>query len=60
MSIPAAARSSSSPPASSCSAAYVFNNVLLMLNAGIGEPYDPETGKGTVGKNYCYQVAATG
>jgi gluconate 2-dehydrogenase alpha chain len=38
--------------------AYVFNNVLLMLTAGIGEPYDYKTGKGAVGKNYCYQVGA--
>ena len=37
--------------------AYVFNNVLLMLTAGIGEQYDPATGKGAVGKNYCYQVS---
>jgi gluconate 2-dehydrogenase alpha chain len=34
--------------------AYVFNNVLLMLTAGIGEPYDHTTGKGAVGRNYCY------
>jgi gluconate 2-dehydrogenase alpha chain len=37
--------------------AYVFNNVLLMLTAGIGEPYDYQTGKGAVGRNYCYQVS---
>jgi gluconate 2-dehydrogenase alpha chain len=37
--------------------AYVFNNTLLMLTAGIGEPYDYQTGKGAVGKNYCYQVS---
>jgi gluconate 2-dehydrogenase alpha chain len=37
--------------------AYVFNNVLLMLTAGIGEAYDYKTGKGAVGKNYCYQVS---
>ena len=37
--------------------AYVFNNVLLMLTAGIGEAYDHKTGKGAVGKNYCYQVS---
>ncbi len=36
--------------------AYVFNNVLLMLTAGIGEPYDHKTGKGAIGRNYCYQV----
>jgi gluconate 2-dehydrogenase alpha chain len=40
--------------------AYVFNNVLLMLTAGIGEPYDYKTGKGAVGRNYCYQVGAGG
>ena len=37
--------------------AYVFNNVLLMLTAGIGEPYDYKTGRGAVGRNYCYQVS---
>jgi gluconate 2-dehydrogenase alpha chain len=35
--------------------AYVLNNVRLLLLSGVGEPYDPETGEGTVGKNYCYQ-----
>jgi gluconate 2-dehydrogenase alpha chain len=37
--------------------AYVFNNVLLMLTAGIGDPYDHKTGQGSVGKNYCYQIS---
>jgi gluconate 2-dehydrogenase alpha chain len=36
--------------------AYVFNNTLLLLTSGIGRPYDAKTGKGVVGKNYCYQV----
>ena len=40
--------------------AYVFNNVLLMRMAGIGKPYDPVTGKGAIGKNYCYQVSGNG
>jgi len=40
--------------------AYPFNNTLLLLTAGIGEPYDPATGKGVVGKNYCYQFEAGG
>ncbi len=40
--------------------AYVFNNVLLMRMAGIGEQYDPVTGKGAIGKNYCYQVSGNG
>ncbi len=36
--------------------AYPFNNVLLMRLAGIGKPYDPATGEGVIGKNYCYQT----
>ncbi|HEX7823174.1 MAG TPA: GMC family oxidoreductase [Sphingobium sp.] len=35
---------------------YVFTNTLLMLLSGIGKPYDPVTGKGAVGRNYCYQT----
>ncbi len=35
---------------------YTFTNTRLMLLSGIGAPYDPATGKGAVGKNYCYQV----
>jgi len=35
---------------------YVFNNVRLLLNSGLGTPYNPETGKGSIGKNYCYQI----
>ncbi|MFZ4450990.1 GMC family oxidoreductase [Salibacterium aidingense] len=35
---------------------YVMNNVRLLLNSGIGRPYDPETGSGVIGKNYCYQI----
>ena len=37
--------------------AYVFNNTLLMMTAGIGEQYDPATGKGALGRNYCYQIS---
>jgi gluconate 2-dehydrogenase alpha chain len=36
--------------------AYPFNNVQLLLTAGIGQPYDPNTGRGVVGKNYCLQT----
>jgi len=39
---------------------FVFNNTHMMLYSGIGEPYDPKTGKGLVGKNYCYQFEANG
>jgi gluconate 2-dehydrogenase alpha chain len=38
--------------------AFVFGNTQFLLTAGIGEPYDPKTGKGVVGKNYCYQFEA--
>jgi choline dehydrogenase-like flavoprotein len=40
-------------------AAFQFHNVRLMLLSGIGEPYDPATGKGTVGRNFAYQNMAT-
>src|SRR5215471_11731552 len=38
--------------------AYAINNVHLMLLSGIGEPYDPESQQGVIGKNYCYQTGA--
>jgi gluconate 2-dehydrogenase alpha chain len=38
--------------------AYGMNNVHLMLLSGIGEAYDPVTGRGLIGKNYCYQTGA--
>lgn len=31
---------------------YTFNNVRLLLLSKIGEPYDPATGKGIIGRNY--------
>ena len=37
---------------------FVFGNVQHLLLAGIGEPFDPRTAKGVVGKNYCYQFEA--
>lgn len=36
--------------------AFAHHNVVLMLNSGIGQPYDPATGEGTVGRNYTYQT----
>ncbi|MDQ2801840.1 MAG: GMC oxidoreductase [Pseudomonadota bacterium] len=36
--------------------AFILHNVHLMLVSGIGQPYDPTTGQGVVGKNYCYQT----
>ncbi len=35
--------------------AFSLYNVHLMLVSGIGTPYDPVTGRGTIGRNYSYQ-----
>jgi gluconate 2-dehydrogenase alpha chain len=37
-------------------AAFHLHNVRLMLSSRIGKPYDPDTGEGTVGRNFCYQL----
>ena len=39
-------------------AAYITHNVHLMLHSRIGQPYDPSTGEGVVGKNYAYQIVS--
>ncbi len=36
--------------------AYSLHNVHLMLLSEIGQPYDPRTGEGVVGRNYAYQM----
>ena len=38
-------------------ASWTLNNTKLLLLSGIGEPYDPVTGKGTVGRNLTHQVS---
>lgn len=35
---------------------WVLENTRLMLLSEIGQPYDPQTAEGTVGRNYTYQV----
>src|SRR5690606_8248126 len=40
-------------------AAYPLQNTRLLLLSQIGQPYDPATGEGVVGKNYCYQVMSS-
>lgn len=35
---------------------FALNNVRMLLLSGIGTPYDPQTGKGVVGRNYAYQT----
>ncbi len=39
--------------------AFAYHNVRLLLLSGIGTPYDPRTGEGTVGKNYTYQTMSS-
>ena len=39
--------------------AYVLHNVRLLLLSGIGQPYDPASGAGVVGKNYAYQTMSS-
>jgi len=36
--------------------AFTLTNTRLLLLGGIGQPYDPATGRGVVGRNFCYQV----
>ena len=36
--------------------AFQLNNTRLLLQSGIGKPYDPATGLGVVGRNYTYQM----
>ncbi|MHB8287298.1 MAG: GMC family oxidoreductase N-terminal domain-containing protein, partial [Caulobacteraceae bacterium] len=37
-------------------AAFHLHNVRLMLSSKIGRPYNPDTGEGVVGRNFCYQL----
>ena len=39
--------------------AFAYHNVHLLLLSKIGTPYDPNTGKGVVGRNYAYQASST-
>ncbi len=36
------------------------SNVKLLLLSNAGDVYDPETGKGTLGKNFCHQMSGGG
>jgi gluconate 2-dehydrogenase alpha chain len=38
--------------------AFILDNARLMMLSGIGEQYDPATGKGVIGRNYAYQSAS--
>lgn len=39
--------------------AFQLFNVHLLLLSGIGTPYDPNTGKGVIGRNFSYQVTSS-
>jgi gluconate 2-dehydrogenase alpha chain len=36
--------------------AFQMHNVRLLLLSGIGQPYDPASGEGVVGRNFAYQM----
>ncbi|MEJ0068961.1 MAG: GMC family oxidoreductase N-terminal domain-containing protein [Pseudomonadota bacterium] len=38
--------------------AFQLFNVNMLLQSGIGQPYDPRTGQGVIGRNYSYQVTS--
>lgn len=40
--------------------AFTWSNVQLLLVSGIGTPYDPATGKGSVGKNFSWHWITPG
>ena len=39
--------------------AFQLFNVQLLLLSGIGTPYDPQTGKGQIGRNFTHQTTST-
>ncbi|NWA62017.1 GMC family oxidoreductase [Pantoea sp. B9002] len=42
-----------------CITAYQMDNVRLMLLSGVGEQYNPLTGRGTIGRNYNFQTCSS-
>lgn len=40
-------------------ASWTLNNVRLLFLSGIGQPYNPATGEGTLGRNLTHQVSVT-
>jgi gluconate 2-dehydrogenase alpha chain len=41
-----------------CSTAFIVDNVRLLLTSGIGQPYDPRTQEGVVGRNFSFQTVS--
>jgi gluconate 2-dehydrogenase alpha chain len=40
-------------------AAFTMSNTKFLLMSGIGRPYDPVTGTGVVGRNFCHQTMSS-
>jgi gluconate 2-dehydrogenase alpha chain len=40
--------------------AFTFNNVRLLLQSKLGQPYDPTSATGVVGRNFAYQTGGGG
>src|ERR1700736_381498 len=56
--IDAVGREFEQPASLVITSAFAINNIRMLLLSGIGTPYDPATGQGVVGRNYCYQTGA--
>ena len=39
--------------------AFQMFNMQLLLLSGIGQPYDPRTGEGVIGRNFSYQTTSS-
>ena len=57
--VDAAGRQYEQPAAIVLLCAYILHNVRLLLLSKIGQPYDPSTGEGVIGKNYAYQMTSS-
>jgi gluconate 2-dehydrogenase alpha chain len=57
--IDAAGREFEQPASLVITASFALNNVRMLLLSGVGKPYDPNTGKGVVGRNYAYQTMSS-
>ncbi|MCC6313088.1 MAG: GMC family oxidoreductase, partial [Thermomicrobiales bacterium] len=40
--------------------AFTLENIRLMLLSQLGQPYDPKSGEGVIGRNYSYQLGGAG
>ncbi|MGH7920294.1 MAG: GMC family oxidoreductase [Candidatus Dormibacteraceae bacterium] len=40
--------------------AFTFNNLRLLMMSNMGTQYDPNTGQGDLGRNFCYQIGGGG